>query len=322
MSSNTTGGVPYIYGVAAFSPERKFKTIEAGQEVLDTLRHANVLHLNTAQLYGESEKTLGILKAGETFTIDTKGAGGSVPGALARNEIVGRAKASLERLGVNQVNIFYIHMPDQTVPIEETLAGVQELFEDGVFRRFGLSNYLAEDVEKIHAHCVSNNYVLPTVFQGSYNPVSRRVESELLPTLRRLKISFYAYGPQAGGFLAKSKQEVLDGKGRFDPNNRGGQMLRRLYCKESLLDCLEEWESIAMSAGCSRSDLACRWVRYNSALKPEYGDAVVFSSSTVAQTKEMIVGLNSGPLENSVVKSIDQMWQRVKDEAPLDNING
>ncbi|KAI4655000.1 uncharacterized protein J4E78_007180 [Alternaria triticimaculans] len=322
MSSITSCGVPYIYGVAAFSPERKFKTLEAGQAVLDTLRRANVLHLNTAQLYGESEKTLGLLKAGETFTIDTKGAGGSLPGALGRSEIVRRARASLALLGVEQVNIFYIHSPDHTVPISETLAGIQELFEGGVFRRFGLSNYLAEDVEKIYAHCLSNNYVLPTVFQGSYNPVSRRVESELLPTLRKLNISFYAYGPQAGGFLAKSKQEVLDGKGRFDPNNRGGQMLRRLYCKDTLLDCLEEWQNIATAAGCSRSDLACRWVRYNSALKPECGDAVVFSSSTVAQTAEMIRGLEAGPLDDSVVARIDEMWQMVKDEAPLDNING
>jgi aflatoxin B1 aldehyde reductase len=75
-------------------------------------------------------------------------------------------------------------------------------------------------VQEVYDYCVANNYVVPTVFQGSYNPVCRRVETELLPTLRKLNISFYAYAPQAGGFLAKSKEEVLDGKGRFDPNNR------------------------------------------------------------------------------------------------------
>jgi aflatoxin B1 aldehyde reductase len=123
----TAPAVPYIYGAAAFSPERKFKTLEAARQILDTLIQANLLQLNTAQLYGESEKTLGLRKAGDNFTIDTKAAGGTVPAALGREEIVKRGKASLQRLSLTQVNIFYIHMLDHTIPIAETVAGVQEL---------------------------------------------------------------------------------------------------------------------------------------------------------------------------------------------------
>jgi aflatoxin B1 aldehyde reductase len=320
--SNSLSAVPCIYGAASFSPERKFKTPEAANEVLDALIQANILHINTAQLYGQSEKTLGLLEAGTRFTIDTKAAGGAVPGALGRDEIVRRGKTSLENLGVTQVNIFYLHMPDDSIPIGQTLAGVQKLYQAGMFRQFGLSNYLAKDVEDVYNHCVSNGYVLPTVFQGSYNPICRRVEEELLPTLRRLNISFYAYAPQAGGFLAKSKEEVLEGKGRFDPNNRGGQMLRGLYCKTTLLESLKRWNDIATAAGCSRSHLACRWLRYHSALQPEHGDAIVFSSSTVDQTRDTIEGLNAGPLDDDAVNSIDEMWALVSGESPLDNING
>jgi aflatoxin B1 aldehyde reductase len=81
-------------------------------------------------------------------------------------------------------------------------------------------------------------------------------------------------------------------------------MLRDLYCKGSLLDSQVFWNEIATLADGSRSDLACRWIRYHSALKLEYGDAVVFSSSTVAQTVETIQGLNSEPLEPHVVQQI------------------
>ena len=314
-------GVHHIYGAAAFSPERRFKTVEAAKEVLDFLEQEGVKQLNTAQLYGDSERTLGELKAGNHFTIDTMGAGGAIPGALKRCELVSRAHASLKKLNVARVNIFYIHMPDATVAIAETLAGIQDLYTGGVFERLGLSNYLPADVEKIHAYCTAHNYVLPTVYQGSYNPVARRVEAELLPVLRRLDIAFYAYGPQAGGFLAKSKRQVLEGEGRFDPTNRGGQMLRRLYCKPALLDCLKEWGDIAATANCSGSELACRWVKYSSALRSDYGDAVIFSSSTLVQTKETLKGLRAGPLDTEVVRRIDEIWETVKEEAPLDNIN-
>lgn len=202
------------------------------------------------------------------------------------------------------------------------MAGIQDLYREGVFRRLGLSNYLAADVEKIHAHCASHDYILPTVYQGCYNPVARRIETELFPVLRKLDIAFYAYGPQAGGFLAKSKEAVLEGQGRFDPSNRGGQMLRRLYCRPALLDCLEQWADIASAAGCSAADLACRWVKYNSMLRPEYGDAIIFSSSTLAQTEQTLSGLEQGPLEDEIVRRIDKIWDLVKHEAPLDNVNG
>lgn len=315
-------GVPHIYGAAAFSPERKFKTIEDARQVLITLEQAGLKHLNTAQLYGDSEKTLGQLRAGERFFIDTKAAGGAIPGALGRREVVRRAYLSLKNLGVEHINTFYIHMPDPTVPIEETLAGIQELYEAGVFRIFGISNYLAADVANIHAHCVENHYVLPTVYQGSYNPIARHAETELLPLLRRLKIAFYAYAPQAGGFLAKTKQEVLQGKGRLDPSTKGGQMLGRLYCKPTLLDCLAIWAEIAAQANCSPSELACRWVKYNSDLRAEFGDAVIFSSSSVSQTTETLKHLENGPLTAEITSKIDQVWDLVKHEAPVDNING
>lgn len=314
-------GVPHIYGVHGFGPQQDFASIEACEVVLDTLNKAGVTRLNTGQLYGESEKTLGVLKAGDRFIIDTKAAGGLVPGALESGELVRRAKASLQKLNITQINTLYLHMPDHTVPIADTLSGVQCLFDSGLFRHFGLSNYLAADVAIIHEHCVTHNFVLPTIYQGSYNPVARRAETELFPTLRRLGIKFYAYGPQAGGFLAKTKDEVLAGKGRLDAGNRGGQRLRRLYCRPAILEALVEWGAIAAAADCSGAELSCRWVKYNSALVPECGDAVIFSTSTIEQTHETLRFLEAGPLPDHIVDRIDALWERVKAVAPLDNIN-
>ena len=94
----------------------------------------------------------------------------------------------------------------------------------GFFKRFGLSNFKAEDVQKVYDICKEKSYPLPEVYQGNYSAVARKQEEVLFPTLRKLGISFYAYSPIAGGFLVKTKQQVLDGAGRFDTSTPIGQM--------------------------------------------------------------------------------------------------
>lgn len=221
-----------------------------------------------------------------------------------------------------QVDIFYIHAPDDSVPIADTLAGINEIHKAGAFQRFGLSNYKAEDVQKVYDHCQEKGYVKPTVYQGNYSPVARRQEEVLFPTLRTLGIAFYAYSPLAGGFLTKTKQQVLDGAGRFDKNIPIGKMYSSMYGRPAYFDALEQWESIANEAGCSRADLAYRWVKYNSPLKSEQGDAIIVGASSLDQLKQTLQGLSAGPLPDEIVKKIDGVWETIKHEAPLDNFHG
>ena len=68
-------------------------------------------------------------------------------------------------LGHN-VDILYIHAPDYDTPLEQTLEGINEVYKKGFFKRFGLSNYKAEDVEKVYNHCKEKGYPLPSVYQG------------------------------------------------------------------------------------------------------------------------------------------------------------
>lgn len=200
------------------------------------------------------------------------------------------------------------------------MAGINEVHKLGLFKRFGLSNYTAEGVEEVYAHCSKHGYVKPTVYQGNYSPVARRYETLLFPTLRKLNIAFYAYSPLAGGLLTKTKQQVLDGAGRFNEEALGG-MYRKLYNKPTILDALADWEKAAKEAGCSRADLAYRWVKYNSPLSADHGDAIIVGSRNKEQLKEVLDGLKAGPLSASAVKEIDAIWKKVEHEAPLDNIS-
>ena len=78
-------------------------------------------------------------------------------------------------------------------PLEDTLAGVNEVYKSGSFSRFGLSNWKVEDVVAAYEHCKKHGYVLPSAYQGPYNAVARGSETDLFPTLRKLGMAFYAY---------------------------------------------------------------------------------------------------------------------------------
>jgi len=204
-------------------------------------------------------------------------------------------------------------------PKEQYLAGINTLYvKHKAFRRFGLSNYSAEQVQEVYDYCKEQGYVLPTVYQGIYNPVAREYESTLFPTLRKLGMAFYAYSALAGGFLTKTKQEVLDGKGRFDPNTPIGKIHRGIYAKPKYLDVLEKWDEAANLEGVSKAQLAYRWVAHNSALRAEYGDAIIIGASRPEQVVQALEGLKEGKIGEKAVSLVEEMWAKVDEEPPLD----
>lgn len=292
------------------------------QTFLDCLAAADVKGIDTARIYGESEAVIGEAGSRKDFEIGTKLPGTTVPGSLKIEKVVERTQESLRKLKVDQVDILYLHSPDPSTPIEETLRGIQKVFTAGAFRRFGLSNYSVDDVRQIHEHQKSKGWVLPSVYQGSYNPISRHYETDLLPLLRELKISFYAYSPTAGGFLAKSKQQVLDGAGRFGKDGGvEGLFYNELYNKPALLDILDTWSEIAQDAGTSPYHLATRWVSYHSALKPEHGDALIIGVRGLEQLNENLAGLKQGPLPSDISERVDAVWERARQETTVVDAN-
>lgn len=132
-------------------------------------------------------------------------------------------------------------------------------------------------MRRVYDYAKSKGYVLPTVFQGNYNPVARRYDTTLFPLLRELNIAFYAYSPLAGGFLVKDREMLSTGAGtgRWDANSRIGKMYNARYTKPSLLEALSEWEAIANEARVSKAALAYRWVMHNSQLSAKHGDGII-----------------------------------------------
>jgi hypothetical protein len=121
---------------------------------------------------------------------------GTLVGVNGQPEYVKRAcDASLERLGVDTIDLYYQHRVDPEVPIEETVGAMKELVEAGKVRYLGLSEAAPETIRQAHAvHPIS-------ALQTEYSLFSRDVEDEVLPTVRELGIGFVAYSPLGRGFL-------------------------------------------------------------------------------------------------------------------------
>ncbi|KAF2844827.1 Aldo/keto reductase, partial [Plenodomus tracheiphilus IPT5] len=308
----------YIFG----SHQIEYFSKEDQKTLLDILRRSNINVIDTARVYGDSEKVLGELKAAESFAIDTK-TPSFVPNALGRESLVNGIQTSLSLLGTNKVNVYYIHAPDKQTPIEETIDVIQELHRQGKFERFGLSNLLPEDVRNIHAYAKSTGGVVPSVYQGNYNAFARTIEKDLFPTLRELGIAFYGYSPIAGGFFAK-RPEDLESKtapGRFDLTTKGGQMYNHMYNKATTIEALRQWIKIAEQEGDSSVNVAYRWAVFHSKLDVAAGDAIILGASRAAQLENTLAALDAGPLKEETVKQIDELWSLVEKDAPLDNYN-
>ena len=178
-------------------------------------------------------------------------------------------------------------------------------------------------MQKIYDIQTAARSVLPTVFQGNYNAVARHIEDDLFPLLRKLKISFYAYSPSAGGFLVKDSAQIRakEVEGRFGGKDFVGDMYNTLYNRESLLQALDEWNGIAKHAGISRAALTYRWIAYHSALKKGHGDGIIIGARTLSQLEETLTAFEAGPLEEETAKRCNDIWGKVKNDAPRDNFN-
>ncbi|KAI8814990.1 NADP-dependent oxidoreductase domain-containing protein [Cladochytrium replicatum] len=286
------------------------------KDIMELLDSAGIKVFDTARMYGSSEELIGKNSVGERFIVDTKHPGGLAPGGATRQSILDLAKTSFEFLKMDQVDVYYLHSPDPATPIAVTLQALNDLYKQGRFKRLGLSNFSAEQVEEVVRVATENSFVVPSVYQGNYSAVWRKQETQLFPTLRKHNIAFYAYSPLAGGFLAKSRAQLTQGSGRFvDDGGFVNSLYRLMFMRPWYLDFIEKWGGISDRTGISKAEMAMRWIVYHSALDAEHGDGVIIGANSMDQLRSTIAGLRKGPLPDDIAKQIEAAWEDIKESA-------
>eukprot|EP00281_Chroomonas_sp_CCMP1168_P003252 CAMPEP_0206259616 /NCGR_PEP_ID=MMETSP0047_2-20121206/26588_1 /ASSEMBLY_ACC=CAM_ASM_000192 /TAXON_ID=195065 /ORGANISM="Chroomonas mesostigmatica_cf, Strain CCMP1168" /LENGTH=325 /DNA_ID=CAMNT_0053686519 /DNA_START=169 /DNA_END=1146 /DNA_ORIENTATION=+ len=248
-------------------------------------------------------------KAGPWEGLSMAGTGGLAP-ASVRTKI----EASLKSLKRDSVDLYYLHAPDAQTNIEETLAVVDELHKGGKIKALGLSNFQAWEVSHIYHTCAAKGYIKPSVYQGMYNCVTRDVEKELLPCLRKLGIPFYAYNPLAGGILTgKHTKEDAPPPGRFKEN----KMYLDRFWKDAYFDAIKALNEECKSEGVTMTDASLRWLKNHSQLSGARGDGIIIGASSMEHLYDNLKCLaSSTPLSEGLLKAFDDAWEECRRECP------
>lgn len=233
-------------------------------EAIATLHRAldlGVTFLDTADMYGPhtNEQLVGKALKGrrEQVVLATKfgiirSADGGFGGVNGKPDYVRQAcDASLQRLGVDAIDLYYLHRVDTTVPIEETVGAMAELVQQGKVRYLGLSEAAPATLRRGYAvHPIA-------ALQTEYSLWSRDPEDEILATVRELGVGFVAYSPLGRGFLSGAIQRLedlaVDDYRRFSPRFQGENFAKNLAV-------VEQVKAIAAEKGVTASQLAIAWL--------------------------------------------------------------
>eukprot|EP00112_Aurelia_sp_Birch-Aquarium-sp1_P004826 Seg1546.16 transcript_id=Seg1546.16/GoldUCD/mRNA.D3Y31 product="Aflatoxin B1 aldehyde reductase member 2" protein_id=Seg1546.16/GoldUCD/D3Y31 len=290
------------------------KFLEYGHKELDTA----IMYVN-----GQSEKIIGdipVCKDPSKVHMATKA---NPNKGFTYDGVINQLNTSLQSLGMEKVDIFYLHWPDHKLPIEDSLRAVNQLYQEGKFNEFGLSNFKSWEVVNIYHICKANGWVLPTVYQGMYNAFTRQVEGELLPALRKFGLRFYAYNPLAGGLLTSRYQyedaEEKKPHGRFfGVGGKWADSYRKRYWKKAYFDGLKMiQESLTKQYGegsVSTTEAALRWMQHHSSLIAD--DGIIIGASKMEHLECNLKALKQGPLHEDIVEAFEEAWHGVQGDCP------
>ncbi|PZU44763.1 MAG: alcohol dehydrogenase [Microbacterium sp.] len=283
--------------------------------ILDAFHAGGGNFIDTADSYsawapghtgGESETIIGEWLASrkpEGVTVATKVSQHPQFKGLAAANVRAAAEASLERLGVESIDLYYAHFDDAETPLEETVAAFGQLVSDGLVRYTAVSNYSAERIRDWVRIARDLGVAEPVAIQPHYNLVHRETENDIVPVAEELGLSLVPYFSLAKGFLT-GKYRSLDAEGQPSPRASAAAA----YATPQGLQILEVLERVGAAHGVSIAATALAWLR----AKPTVV-APIASASTLAQLPDLLDGARTD-LTADEVAALDE----ISEWTPLD----
>jgi aryl-alcohol dehydrogenase-like predicted oxidoreductase len=201
---------------------------------------------------------------------------------LAPETIAPSCEASLERLGVDTIDLYYQHKDDEKVPLDVSLGEFESLREQGKIRAIGISNFTADRVDEAVAAARRCGYMPPVALQPWYNMVEReRFEGELRSAALRHDLGVFPYYSLANGFLTGKYRTKAD----LDKSPRG---LRNIaYLEGKGMRAIEELDAIAVETGAALATISLAWLMAQPAVT-----APIASATSVKQLEQLTAALH------------------------------
>ena len=288
------------------------------EEALD----AGITTIDTANAYvgGTTEEMLARLlkeRRGDIILASKAGmphadAGGNPP--LSPAGLRSSVEGSLRRLGVDSIDLFYLHQPDRATPLHDTLTTVAELSAEGKIGALGVSNFAAWQIADVIHVAREVGAPQPVVAQQLYNLVARRLEEEYLEFAATHNVHTMVYNPQGGGLLTgKHSFDAKPTEGRYGDSKLAAMYTQR-YWDRQLFDAVEELSRIARDAGIELAELSLRWLAYRDGV-----GSMLLGGSKVEQLRSNIAAVANGPLPADVVEACDAVGAGLRGPMPAYN---
>jgi len=275
---------------------------EAGR-IVASARDAGVNFIDTADVYvkGESERITGKLIASDRnhWVLATKvanampgPASGSRPGGsdpnrkgTGRKWILTAIDESLERLGTDYVDIYYLHRDFEEIPLEETVGAMGEVIRSGKARYFGVSNYRGWRIAEVVRWCERLGVAKPVVSQPYYNMMNRGPEVEILPVCKHHGIGVVPYSPLARGVLTGKYKPGAEPPADSRVGRKDKRILETEFRGESLA-IAQKVKAHAEKKGISAGHFAINWVLANRVVS-----SVIAGPRTLEQWNDYLAAL-------------------------------
>lgn len=288
----------------------------ASLAMVDLALDAGINFFDTANVYvgGASERIVAKAMKGrrDKFVLATKVRGrmgdGPTESGLSRAAIIAQCEASLQRLDTDYADIYYLHMPDHAVPIEETLEAIESLVKAGKIRYPAVSNYGAWQIVEMRNIAAQNGYRPVHICQPMYNLLARNIEAELLPMCTRYEVSTFVYNPLAGGLLTGKHNPAAPIAGtRFD----GNDMYQKRYWHNEQFDAVAELACASAESGRSLISIALNWILHHST-----ATGLILGASQMRHLTANIAAASEGPLDAATLAACDEVWKRLRGVTP------
>jgi aryl-alcohol dehydrogenase-like predicted oxidoreductase len=242
---------------------------EAGR-IIGSAREAGVNFVDTANQYagGKSEAMLGrLIKADrDRWIVASKCGNTSLPEPdhqdLSRRHVISALDASLARLGMDHVDIYYFHIDDPRTRLEESLGAIGDLIRAGKTRYFGLSNFRGWRIAQVALLCDQMGVPRPVACQPFYNAMNRMPEVEVLPASAEFGLGVVPYSPLARGVLTGKYQPGAEPPADTRAGRKDKRMMQTEFRQESLA-MAQTIRGHAEKRGMTAGDFALNWVLNN-----------------------------------------------------------
>ena len=286
---------------------------DAARECIWRAYDLGVTFFDTANVYmrGRAEEVMGKALADfrrDSYVLATKVyfdmGDGPNDGGLSRKHVFEQCNASLDRLGVDYIDLYQCHRYDDDTPLEETCRVMDDLVRQGKILYWGTSEWKADQIAHAVSMCRAEGWSVPVSNQPQYSALWRSIEERILPTCEDLGVGNVVWSPLAMGILSGKYTSVDDVPAGSRAAGDDAKFMNR-YFNQEVLDAVQETKSVAEEAGVTLPQLALAWC-----LRQAFVSSVIVGATKTSHVDDNVAAADVD-IDDEVIDAFDEILEPV-----------